>query len=329
LKIKQQFQSLFWWLRQDWVRNTIRWSQSTSFIGFHGIPVYDILLFLNRERKRDDIVMRTNAISFNLFLALFPALIFIVAIFSTISVITFEDFVNQLGDNILPETARDFLFKTFADLANNPRGSLLSVGVLLALIFSSNGMMSLIDGFEKSYSSTFIHRPYWKKRLIALQLTFLLILLLLVSSSLIITSNLILSWLFKNIELDVISQFVFITFKWLFAFSLFYTLIAILYKFGPALKRRFNFFSPGTNLAAIGSFLTSLGFSFFVNNFGTYNKIYGSIGAIIVMMIYIQLNVFILLAGFELNTAIAVNRDIKGSSQSNEEMDKINQMSDE
>jgi membrane protein len=309
--IKFWHKQVFWWLRQSWVRKWIRWSKTRSFIGFQGIPVFDILVFLNNERKRDDIIMRTNAISFDLFLALFPALIFIVAIFSTIPLLTFEDFMSQLSDNILPSTARDFLMQTFVDLASIPRGSLLSIGVLFALVFSSNGMMSLMDGFEKSYASTFRSRSYWKKRIIALELTFILILLLIVSSSLIIASNLLLENLFDRLNLDSLSRFMLLVFKWVFAFSLLYLLIAIVYRYGPATHQRFHFFSPGTNLAALGSFLTSLGFSFFVNNFGTYNKIYGSIGAIIVMMIYIQINVFILLAGFELNTAIAVNRDIR------------------
>jgi membrane protein len=298
-------------LRNARVRKWIRWAKSSSFVGFQGISIFDILLFINNERKKDDIVTRANAISFNFFLAIFPALIFLVAVFSTIPIIKFSDIMDDIGDNILPGAAGDFIYQTFLDLSEIPRGGLVSLGVILALIFASNGMMSLIDGFEKSYEQTFKYRSYWKKRLIALGLTFVVFFLMIISSSLIILSDFIFGYLFDLLDLDNYLRYTIITAKALFALSLLYILIATIYRFGSSLRIKFNFFSPGTNLAAIGSFLTSLGFSYFVNNFGTYNKVYGSIGAIIVMMIYIQINVFILLVGFELNTAIAVNRDLK------------------
>lgn len=224
--------------------------------------------------------------------------------------------MEDIGDNILPGAAGDFIYQTFVDLSKIPRSGLVSLGVILALIFASNGMMSLIVGFEKSYERTFKQRTYWRKRMIALGLTFVVFFLMIISSSLIILSDFIFGYLFDILDLDNYLRYTIVIAKALFALSLLYILIASIYRFGSSLRIKFSFISPGTNVAAIGSFITSLGFSFFVNNFGTYNKIYGSIGAIIVMMIYIQINVFILLVGFELNTAIAVNRDLK---QVNEE----------
>jgi len=92
---------------------------------------------------------------------------------------------------------------------------------------------------------------------------------------------------------------------------LFYTAISTIYRLGPSTKRKFPFISPGATVATLLCILTSVGFSFFVNEFGRYNQIYGSLGTLIVVMVWLNLNALILLIGFELNAAIAVNRDLK------------------
>lgn len=321
MKIKDFIQRPSNLLRISLVRKIIRWAKTTSFIGFHGISVFEILTFINNERKNDHIITRTNAIAFNFFLALFPTLIFIIALLTTIPILKFEDLLNNFSDNILPEPVKYFILDTFKGLAKIPRGGILSIGVILAIFFSSNGMLALIDGFEKSYPQTFRSRPYWKKRLIALELTFLVILLVIISAILIILSNTIMEFVFDQLALNKYLVYTINFSKLIIAFLLLYALIAFIYRYGPATRKKFSLFSPGANLATIGSILTSLGFSYFVNNFGTYNKIYGSIGAIIVLMIYIQINVFILLVGFELNTAIAVNRDLNLAKKQKESTD--------
>jgi len=293
------------------VRRSIRFAKTTSFAGFSGVPLYDIIVFVVQEVQRDDILTRANSVAYSFFLALFPALIFMITILPFVPVEGIVDNIKIYLDTIMPSDAEGFLFDTLDDLTTIPRGGTLSLGAILALFFSSNGVLELMNGFDKTYSITFKKRGFVKKRLLALSLTVLLGFLLIVSAVLIVLGNLILSYVFDIFEMDRVSRIAFASVKWFAVIILIYSVISAIYRFGPALRRRSSFFSPGTTIAAIFTILISVAFSFFVNNFGTYNKIYGSIGAIIVLMIWLQIIALILLIGFELNAAIAVQRDLK------------------
>jgi len=293
------------------VRRFIRFAKTTSFAGFNGIPLFDVLVFIQKEIQRDDIVTRANSVAYSFFLALFPALIFLITILPYVPIDNITENIKMYLDTILPSDAEGFIFNTLEDLTTIPRGGVLSLGVLLALLFSSNGMMELMNGFDKSYEFTFKKRGFIKKRGLALALTALLGLLLITSAVLIVLGNLILGYVFNFFELGSFTRIGFEIIKWIVVIVLIYSVIAFIYRFGPAMKQRFSFFSPGTTLASGFTILSSVAFSFFVNNFGTYNKIYGSIGAIIVLMVWLQIIALILLIGFELNASIAVQRDLK------------------
>ena len=126
---------------------------------------------------------------------------------------------------------------------------------------------------------------------------------------LIILGDTILRVVLNFIELTSFTVFAFLALRWLVVLLLFYTTFSTIYRFGSSTWRPIPFFNPGAMLATLLSILTSWGFSFYVDNFGSYNKLYGSIGTLIVLMIWIQLNCMILLIGFELNAGIAVLRD--------------------
>jgi membrane protein len=289
----------------------LEWAKKSSLPGFEGIPVYDVLVFLINESKQDDIRSRSNSAAFSFFLALFPTLLVAIAL---LPLIPFDNPVQAIQENlntIIPASAEVFIFGTLKDLLEIERNSILSVGIILAIFFSSNGMMSLMRGFDKSFAKLFKKRKWWKARLVAIMLTALMGILLVISGVLVILGNLILNYVFDLLSVDTYTRYAIEMLKWLIVISLVYTIIATVYYVGPAYVKRGRFFSPGATLATVASLLTSVGFSFFVNSFGTYNKIYGSIGAVIVLMLWLQINSFILLTGFELNTSIAVNRDLK------------------
>lgn len=293
----------------------IRWAQRTSFPGFGGIPLFDVLVFLINEISRDDIITRGNSIAFSFFLALFPSLIFLINILPLMPLEGLEVVIQSYMEPIMPHDAEGFIFTTMESLTKIPRGGALSLGAFFAFFFSSNGMMALMNGFDKTYMTTFKSRGYIRKRLLALLLTVLLGILLLVSGVLIVLGNQILTFLFDWLDLGILTRIGFETLKWLIVISMIYAIVSMIFRFGPALKIRWSFFSPGTTLSVFFIILSSVGFSFFVNNFGTYNKIYGSISAIIVLMVWFQIISLILLIGFELNTSIAINRDLKQERQ--------------
>jgi membrane protein len=297
--------------QHPWVKATLNWAKTHSFPGFFGVPIFDVVVFLFNESKRVKLSSRANAMAFSFFLSLFPAIIFLFTVATYLPIYeTFEQEINGYINLIMPTNAGVELQTTIKELVK-PSSSFLSLGFVLAMYFSSNGMMAMMEGFEKTHVSVFQKRPGWKKRAIAIGLTLQLGLLLAGSVLLIILGDIIINWVADFLQLDNMTERTIELFRWLVILTLFYFSIALIYRYGAALRTRFRWITPGASLATILSIITSVAFSFYVNSFGTYNKVYGSIGTIIVLMLWIQLNCLILQIGFELNASIAANRDLK------------------
>ena len=289
----------------------LRWTKNHSLPGFLGVPIYDVAIFLFRESQRVTIVSRANAMAFSFFLALFPAIIFLFTVATLLPIYeTFEHEINSYIEYIMPSNAGKELQSTIKELVK-PNSSLLSVGFILALYFASNGMLTMMEGFEKTHLKVFRKRSGFRKRLIAIGLTMQLGLLLAASVVLIILGDFVINWMADVLNLTGGGEQAVKFFRWIVIILLFYFGIAFIYRYGAALHGKFKWITPGATLATILSIVSSVAFSFYVEAFGTYNKVYGSIGTIIVIMLWIQLNCFILQAGFELNASIAVNRDLK------------------
>ena len=289
----------------------LRWSKTHSLPGFFKVSIYDTALFLYNESRRVTIISRADSMAFSFFLSLFPAIIFLFTVATMLPIYaSFEHEINSYIDNIMPTNAGEQLKLAIKNLVQ-PDKRLLSVGFILTLYFSSNGMLSMMEGFEKTHLKAFKKRQAWSKRLIAIGLTLQMGMLLLVSVGLIILGNFIISWAAGGLNLPQSIGTLADIFRWLVILALFYFGIATIYRYGAALHRPFRWLTPGATLATILSILSSLAFSFYVEAFDTYNKVYGSIGTIMVLMLWIELNCFILLVGFELNVSIAINRNLK------------------
>jgi membrane protein len=302
-----------------WLR-LVQWSRTHSFPGLKRIPLHNLLVFIEKELQEDAIVTRANSMAFSFFMALFPA---IIALFTLLPYTPLyemvvevngeqEQFQDVLRNNItevMPGEAGNMLFGTIKEIATKPRGGLLSFGFFLAIWFASEGMVSMMRGMEKKYQS-FKKRTPFQKRMMAIQLTFLIGLVLVGSVVFVILGNTILGFVFHYIKADSLTKWLLFTFRWAVVLLLFYTTFSTIYRFGSSTKRKVTFFNPGAMLATVLSLIISWGFSFYVDNFGNYNALYGSIGALIVLMIWIQLNCMILLIGFELNAGITVLRDL-------------------
>lgn len=283
-----------------------------SLPGFFGIPIWDVFIFLVNELKREDIVTRANSIAYSFFLSLFPTIIFMFTLLPYIPIHDLDEVIKSAIRQIMPVNAHAFLFETVESLTSIPRGGLLSVGFVLAVIFASSGMLTLMRGFEKSYDVSFKARTFFAKRGIAIGLTSFVGLSFLISGTIMVTGDKLLLLLFGSDE----HLFIVSIIKWLSLLVLFYSVISVIYRFGPPLKRKFGLLSPGTTLATVVSLITSATFTYIIDNFGTQSRIYGSLGALIVILVWMQMNCFILLAGFELNASIAVNRDIRQRKKS-------------
>jgi len=295
-----------------WLQGIIGWLKTNSFPGLKRIPIYNLLIFIRAELKNDALMTRANSMAFDFFLAIFPSIIVLFTLLAYTPLYdNFDDVLQQAIQEIMPGSAGQVLFKAIEDIATIPRSGLLSFGFFLAMWFASNGMLSMLAGLEKEYQLTFKRRTGFEKRLISIQLTFYLAFILVASVVFVILGNILLKFLFNYIDADWITRMFLFAFRWISVTFLFYAGFSIIYRYGTPLLRKTHFFSPGALLATVLAMLASWGFSFYVNNFGSYNKLYGSIGAIIVLMVWLQLNCVILLIGFELNAGIAVLQDLR------------------
>jgi len=279
--------------------------------GFDSVPIYEVLVFLRNEIRRNVISMRAKAIAFTFFLALFPALIFLFTLIPYIPIPGLQNNLISFIQDLLPTDTFALLEKTIRGVIQEQRGGLLSIGLLLSLFVSTNGVMAMMESFDKSYA-VFVQRSAIEKRWVALKLTIVIFFLLVISIITIVEGNLMLKLLLKTFHILTPFNFIlFSTLKWFIILLLFFNSISFIYYYGPAVKKKFRFISAGSTLATALVILISIGFSYFVNNFGQYNRFYGSIGTIIALQIYIYLNAFALLLGFELNASIAINKNLR------------------
>jgi membrane protein len=291
----------------------VEWSKATSLPGFQGVSIHSVVIFLYNEIFNNPMLMtRANAIAFSFFMSLFPTMI---VLLSLIPFLPFKrkSIVEQLAfaiEGIMPNQTGKELFKNIIYFLDHPRGDFLSIGFVLAIYFASNGIMSLMKNFERSHK-VFRKRTLIQKRLRAVGMTFMLGLLLLVSFLLVILGNQLIHLVVVLFKLSKSTESLLLQpIRWISVLGLVYFGVAFIYRFGIAMRRKLNFFSPGASTAATLSLLSSVVFSSYVDKFGNYNKVYGSFVAGIVLLLWLQLNAIILIVGFELNAAIAVNRDV-------------------
>lgn len=272
--------------------------------GFQGVPLYDVISFFIKQIKKSSLTERASAISYNFIMAIPPICLFLFTLIPHLPFVrkrTIETQLHTLITDIIPAREHNKNLISFVDgFLEHPKIGLLSFGFILLLFFGSNGMMGLMRSFNKNYPG-YKKRTGLKKRWIAIRLTILIMLLLMACLSLLIMQGAVLIWL--GIKDPALLKFI-VFVRWLFIIGLIYFSIAFIYKYAPDIQKKWRLASPGSILATTLSIIASVGFSIFVNNFGKYNALYGSIGTVIVLMSLIYLNSLVLLIGYELNVSI-------------------------
>lgn len=272
--------------------------------GFDGLSFYDVSIFFLKGLWQGSITTRAAALSFTFFLALFPAIIFFFTLIPYIPIDGFQDTLLVMLQNVLPKAAYENALTTIIDIVKRQHGSLLSFGFIAALYFSTSGISAIMIAFNES-----VHiketRTVLKQKLIAILLVFILSILTVVAIALIIAGSSLLNHLMKSGYLQ--SNFTYYALmigKWIIAIALFFFVISFLYYLAPSKHSRFRFISAGSTLATMLFILSSIGFNFYISHFATYNKLYGSIGALIIILVWIYINAMVLLIGFELNASL-------------------------
>jgi membrane protein len=286
--------------------------------GFDGVPISDVLRFVIKGFRKGVLVTRASSIAFNLLMALLPASIFIFTLIPFIPIPNFQKELIELFENILPVNAFNFLETTIVDTVTNKSGALLLVMFLATVIFSTNGIHAVIHAFVVS-AHNFKTRSWIHQRKVSIIFLFIVVMMIALAGFLVIFGKTVVNYL---VVLDILERSLVISIiviiKWILVVLLFFMAISFLYYLAPAKRTDFRFISPGSMLATILFIITSLGFSFYVNHFGQYNKLYGWIGTLMVILIWLYLNAIALLIGFELNVSI---------KEAHEEDEKKNQIS--
>lgn len=273
--------------------------------GFEGVPLFDVVKFFRLQVKTVGLTERASAISYNFIMSIPPSFLFLFTVIPHLPFFKKGEVQKQiilLIKDIIPNEIYNkdvitFINKTFFA---KPIFGLISFGLLLAFFFASNAMMGIMRSFNKNYIG-FQKRKGLHDRWVALRLTTLIFSLVLACLILLLTQGVVLKWIgIKNAWWREAISYI----RWGFIVALVFYSIGFIYRFAPAVQKKWKLISPGTIVATFLCILATLGFSYFVNNFGTYNVLYGSIGTIIILMALIFINSLVLLIGFELNVSI-------------------------
>lgn len=287
----------------------IDYSKQVKVSKRNDISLYSAIDFFIKELKKNDIGSESKSVAFSFTLAVFPAIIFLFTLIPYFNLpwLTEESIVAFLKDGMqLPESMYSAISDTVLDIAKKPRGGLLSIGFVLALVMSTNGMIALMDAFNKCYRSR-DNRNFILKRLIAIGLTVLLSGVMILSMVVLVFGNAILTILegYDIIPFDILDYVRSFRIMEYGVFTLlFFFAISVIYYFAPTIQNRWKFISLGAVTATGLCVSVSAVFSYYINNFGTYNKLYGSIGTLIGFMLWLNLICMILLIGFEINAAL-------------------------
>jgi membrane protein len=300
----------------------LRKSKHWYLPGFEGVPLYDVLKFFYRQIKTVGLTERAAAVAYNFIMAIPPSFLFLFTLIPNLPFISKSSLKTQLHAlilDIVPAKVHNGNLILFVDsFIDGSKIGLLSFGLLLALFFASNAMMGLMRSFNKNYIG-FEKRKGLHKRWVAIRLTALIFGLVLGCLILLITQGAVLKWI--GVKSNFWQDFIYYV-RWIVIIGLVFYSIAFIYKYAPAVKKRWKLTSPGTILATFLSLMATLGFSAFVNNFGRYNALYGSIGTIIMLMALVFINSLVLLIGFELNVSIKSLRSIAEQREAEEKSQK-------
>ena len=291
---KREEQWIAWWTSR---------AKLVILPGFEGLSLYDLLIIFYAGIVKGAFSARASAISFSFFMAVFPFLLFI------LNLIPFIDFIDDFQiafldfiDSLLPPETSGFVDPILYDIAARKRGGLLSFVFLLSIFLMANGVNAVFTGFEFSYH-TRVNRSIIRQYVIALGVSLFLSLLLLTT----VVATIYLTYLTEDLKyLGVVNDAVIwadIGRYFIFA-GMIYLVVATLYYFGTKQSRLSRFFSIGAFFSTFLIILTTFFFGIYIENFSSYNELYGSIGALLILMVYIWINSNILLFGFALNASL-------------------------
>ena len=251
-----------------------------------------------------DIDQRAASVSYSFLLAIFPGVLFLFTLIPYIPIRNLDSLIMEFLRDAMPRGIYENTSNTIQDIVSRKRSDILSFGFFLTVFAATNGMMALMRAFDMALRIT-KKRTYLKARWIALLLTVLLVTVLISAVLILIVGTLLINFLFEKGLLNEDFNFYLLqSLRYGGMFLIFYLGICVIYYFAPAVHKRLRFFNFGALIASVSGILVTNIFSFYLANFNSYNKLYGSIGTLIALMVWIYLLALILILGFEINISV-------------------------
>ena len=270
---------------------TIKWEI------LYGFSLFELLSLYSTGILKGSITTRAGSISFSFFMAFFPFLLFVLNLIPFIPIENFDQIFLNLLESLIPKESSVFFHDIFVDINSNKRSGLLSTTLFFSIILIGNGVNSVFEGFSDSYHIEF-SRNFIKQYLYAIMVGFILVIVVLFATVFSIVFDFLIT---KDIS---IISYLFLFLKYVFLMMVALIAFSSLYFFGTIQGRNLRFISPGSFMTTFLLVISTYLFGIYIDNFANYNELYGSIGALIIMMLYIWINSISLLLGFELNVVI-------------------------
>lgn len=292
------------------VKNIVKFLKGIKLPGFEGLSIYDLMELYVTGIVEGAVTTRASAIAFNFFTAIFPFLLFVIILIPIIPIAKFQQDFLEFLDSILPPQTFDFFsHNIFDNISRDSSGSLLSTVFILSIILMANGVSAVFSGFESSYHQQ-LSRNIFKQYLYALGVSLILAVLVILTVAIFgffqiyIIQPLYNSFTGESFSENGSALRWIVVGKYLFFIVMTYIGTATLYYFGTREGRNNRFFSIGATLTTLLIMVTSYLFGVYIDNFSKYNELYGSIGALLILLFYLWLNSNILLLGYELNASL-------------------------
>lgn len=235
-------------------------------------------------------------------LALAPAIVFVAAVASFFPGPLIQDIIGRLG-GVLPSGALEIIREQLQNIASGQNGGILTIGLLLALWSSSAAVVGVTEALNRAYDIDEA-RPWWKVRLTAILLTVALAVFVLVAFALVLIGPTLIDQLSARLGLSQLTATTWKVLQWPLVFAIVATGIGLVYYFAPDAEQEWEWITPGAVLSTILWLIASLVFKVYVANFADYNATYGSLGGVIVLMLWFYLSAFAILVGAEMNAEI-------------------------
>ena len=279
--------------------------------GFEGLSLYDLLKIYLTGIIEGAFSARAGSVAFSFFMAIFPALLFLLNLIPYVPVEGFDTKFLTFIFELMPSQSEVYFKPIISDIFDNQRAGLLSFTGILTLLLMANGINTAFSSFENSFHVE-ITRGFLRQYVVAIGVSIILALLLVTTIIVIIYFEYLLNTLRVN---DMMGTGTDITLlgigSYVFFIAMIYCIVATLYYYGTKDGKQSRFFSAGAVMTTALILLTTYLFGIYIDNFSNYNELYGSIGALLIMMLYIWLNSNLLLLGFELNASLQKLRQIK------------------